>query len=490
MILNFYNMSVEKNQMILTFPEQNTIPPVCSGGCDVSPKPARKPFCLIYRTGIKIIFYSIVSILTQFVCQIDSAAGKEGTFDTPKKMITLRECLDLAVKNSNDLEIIQDRRLITQLELENVEASEKWPQVSLSLGWVYGDESDAVFDSETLKGSLLLSHNIFNFFQNIQAMWKSVSNVTEAEIKEEQEKIRLYLDVGKAYFDLLAAQKQLKQSELKQERLKRNLARIRILHQNGIASKFELAQADTAFYRTKIGIDFKKQKVSLAEMTLAKTIGMPLDARLAVVEINYEKPFSLGYEACADYALNHRREFVIQKALMEKIPFYRKRIKRGKWPKLSAGIFLGDEFVYNTLEEENRVGIRLTFTKPIFDAGITDRKMQQLDIRLRVAMKTIVQFKKAYLDNLKMLYVQLVNSQVYIEKMKDQLDLELKISDMVQERYDLRASTLKDLLDAQDRDKRLRDEYSEALINHMKSRFLLKIIIGMKPFSKDFFDSF
>lgn len=68
-------------------------------------KPTKKPFHLTSGWVAKIIFGFILSTLTLFTCQIDLVEGKEGIYDSKKRLITLRESLRLAVENSHELMI-------------------------------------------------------------------------------------------------------------------------------------------------------------------------------------------------------------------------------------------------------------------------------------------------------------------------------------------------------------------------------------------------
>ena len=169
---------------------------------------------------------------------------------------------------------------------------------------------------------------------------------------------------------------------------------------------------------------------------------------------------------------------IIQRQILEQIPIYGKLFSRAKWPKFSADVFWGDNIGYYDFEDKSDFGVRFIVTKNLFDGGIAGRKMEQWKIRLNKLKAEIKCYEREYLEKLRLLHEKYKRAKLLFGNMSSKLKMEKGLFEMTQKNFDLQSIPLKQFSDAQDRFKQIENEYAQARIDLVRTKYLLRILLG------------
>jgi outer membrane protein TolC len=330
-----------------------------------------------------IIFFKIfwlVAIWVNFSWAEVSYDDKNGSIET----VSLEECLKIAKENSKELQNSIDKFNIAKLKVENVKA-DLWPRVSVAADYelLHNKQTDD-FKSDKVEQYLVLSQDIYNTSsQNFSKKWMSMIDLVTAELDIEKTKRNIYLSVAKKYYDLLLAQQILKLESSMLEQSRRDLKKAKSKYKDGLVSEFEVIQSKTNLVRSDLNYRAKQNALKYANMSLATTLGLPIDTNMNAVDVGFPKQYSIDWDQCQKLAIKYNTELAIQRKALEQIPKYQKLAKRIAWPTLTMKAFVGE----GSPEAEDKInddmGVIFTISKTIFDSGVTRRKIKITETKIK-----------------------------------------------------------------------------------------------------------
>ncbi|MEE8481357.1 MAG: TolC family protein [Desulfobacterales bacterium] len=398
------------------------------------------------------------------------------------RYITLIECFQLATENSMEMKTGATNLKIAELKLANAEAS-YWPRVVAGIDYAIDDKGEFEFESDRFEAYLSLSQSLFNSSENIKIKKEATTSLLTAELGLEKQRRGLLLSTIDRYFALLAAQKQLKSWLAMNEKSNRDYKAANSKYHDGLASAVEVLQAETSHSANELNLQIKKNSLEYAAMTLATAMGLPANTKLRAIDVDRPDFFKIDWERCLEIATSNNTELKIYQKTLEHLKRFQKLANRTRWPTLSLSAFIGAD-QDDLYHEDANVGLKLTLSQTLFDAGIISRNIKQYALETKKQETLIRSFKKKMSGELKLHYDNVNNRAEEFLKSRKRRDLARKLAGLMHRSYDLGTISFKEKLDSDDIAGKAEIAYTAALAKYLMAEYQLKLKMGLNPVEK------
>lgn len=404
-----------------------------------------------------------------------------GEFRIEKKIVSLKECLQSAIQQSTLLKSLKKKQMGAELSRKNVDVY-FIPKVSASVAYHIDSNDFDLLSSERVIPTVVISQNIMVTGDASLEMWQTLMKQYEADRAIAMGKSNIHGEVVKKFFLLLLKQKQLLIEEHNLMKYRRKVNDIQTKYRNGMATEFEVAQAELALQRSEFQYESMKNETEKAATSLAAMIEYPDNERVEAEDVMYHEWWDISWERCRTLAEEIGMELILGNAVIEAIPKYRKWITRMRWPSITVDAFGGRRFEIDE-EPKEIIGLRLSVKKDIFDSGITSRRMLQAGYKLDEVDILIRHRRKKYLRNVDKLYLQAAQSKGMVKLAKAQKENSEKLFAYVDRAYTLGGIPLKEMLDAQADLRKAELLFIKTYIRAVADEYVLRIQLGLNPFA-------
>jgi len=376
------------------------------------------------------------------------------------EVLTLTDCIETALKNHPDIVRADQNVNVANSELWNA-AGQFLPNIgasgSVSESW--GNRIDInglEFTAWTKRYSLDVSASIsaFSGGRKFFNYFSSRANKAYFEYLAEGSRQSLIHSVKTYYFAYLAAQKTL---EIREEALKRGEEQLKLAESRfevGAASKSDVLKARVQFGTDRLNLITADNNVKKAFADLTYVIGVDVNSDVQF-STEYQTDSYEGTEADAlKYGLGHHPGFLasekdmkaskwdVWSAYAQYLPSINVSVSRGysnpKWSELTD---------FNDTDASWRVSTSISI--PIFEQFSRKVAVSRAKASLNNSRAAFyyarndlaLQIKKAYLD--------MENAQERLQVAEETVVSAQEDMDLVQEKYNLGAATILELLDAQ-----------------------------------------
>lgn len=291
---------------------------------------------------ITVFLFIIYFIFCNNVCAQDAATAKGKDINIiniqspPKEMysvLTLDECLDIAIKNSLALQIAGKNIKLAELRLWESRRN-LFPKVSV----VY-EESKGRVQAKAYTGrkQYVEGSSTLPIGQGAETYY--IMRQTELNlkvVKEEYDKAKneLILQVKKAYYSLAKSKENLKVQRVLSEEVKAILDSVKKQFEAGIASKVEYLNVTSQASQVAYQLMSAESDVVMSSLILKQAMNLePKDSIDIDSKLDFER-IDIDYDDAIKAAFNHRQEVKINMLTVE-YNKYEKDIGKAKgWPKV------------------------------------------------------------------------------------------------------------------------------------------------------------
>ncbi len=224
-----------------------------------------------------------IILLIIAACALSASAFAADNLQTPDQpeVLTLDNCLTIALQNSSDMKAAVQKVKIAQEQLRQVQSG-LWPTLGYEIAGSNSDKDQLaygraieIYDSRKLSSaSISLTKPLYTGGQITQGIKVAKSNL-EA-VKEDERKTRqtLIFNVKSAYYQVWLAQQMVKVAEDSYENMGRHEERVESFYEVGKASKFDLLRAQVEHANLKPNVIKAQNAVVLTKLNLANIIGI------------------------------------------------------------------------------------------------------------------------------------------------------------------------------------------------------------------------
>jgi outer membrane protein TolC len=407
---------------------------------------------------------------------------------TSPRVYSLDECIQLAEKHN--------ATLIAAKQSYNVAKSDVWtgwgrllPTLDSRLGYsrrVSGPTDRITYDQAT--GELIFGISAVETFKYYSASisanqgW-SLGGYDVYSIKEKNAakssartsyqltRLELILSVKRAYFDVLATKMLL---EIQNEALKRANEQLRIAetrYELGAASFSDVLKAKVQYGDVELALITADNKVKLAKATLNSWMGQNVDSPIDVVENLTIPQFDYSYEDALKEAMGNNPNLMTARYGLRSAEAQLGMARSGFFPNLNLyGSYSWnntelDQFK-NVAQRDYEWFLSASISFNIFENFQTKHNLSYAKANRKSAVESFHQTERDVALELKQAYLNVEEAQQKIELTKEKVKSAEEDLDLVQEKYNLGAANILELLDAEVSFKQAESDQVEALYDY------------------------
>ena len=371
------------------------------------------------------------------------------------KVYTLRECIDMAVRNNYSVRMSMDNISISQAQ-NLLSYSEMLPYISArssvtrsSTTFGLDPYSDTYSTNISLNQTVLDLSSIFDIKSSRINLKESIA-LYRASVNE------IEFLVASFFFDFLRKKKFLNVEELGFRESEENLRKTELMYDVGTISKVDLLRAEVVKNQSELDLLKADKDLKLAKANLAYAVGFDPNMDFDIKEDSFEiKSYSISnYDSLLDVVGENNLEIIAERLL----------VSRGK-AQLSASYcrylpvlsisgsygYSGDKFTFSREEwdENDSWSIGASVSLPLFTGFSRSANIKQNRASLRIkelGLNDVVSRKAIELKKALLSIDEAQKAFILAEKNLEKAELSYR---MTQEKYNLGAATILELIDAE-----------------------------------------
>lgn len=442
----------------------------------------------------------LLCVLPLFALALPSAHAQEvspSQVEEEAIYLSLGRCIEMALKHPPNLALAQ-----YQKSSASADKLAGWggllPTVSLggnfnrSWGTSYGTLGFGGFGD---------FGDLFDFGGGVQNMYRFDATVTvplisplswfsllasrasykAAELGYEIEREKLAVEVSRAYFAILQAEKMLSSAEYVHQAASRHLDLAEKMYELGGVSQIDVLTAQTAEANAMLILISARNAFEVTKMNLCYFIGLPVDSSVTLQDVVDFPLETLEYEECLQCALMNRKEILSVEKELAAADYSKWASISGKLPHLSgvSSYYWSDDTLdFGDWGDKDGYSIGVQISLNLFDGLSTESAIA----RARAAKK-LAEIKKQQSDENISLEVRsaYLSAQEASERMvvakraMVQASLELELAER---RYELEAGSIIELTDAQATYSKANGDYISAVYDYQMSAIELERAVG------------
>lgn len=391
------------------------------------------------------------------------------------KPLSLEECLKMASKNSITIQAEKNNFLAAKLNSKNVEM-ERLPDLMVGVSYRY-EENNEDHQAGELFPYISLSQVVFNDEKSYTAKLDAVNKLVHAEEQLEGSQNKLYADVITKYFALLSTQNQLELEKQSFEQSQTDYTNAQIRSRDGLISKINLMKTESMFELAKVELDISQNQMEQAEFELSTLINIESKTIIRASDTYSPVLYNIPFNAYRQYAEKHNPVLNLNRRLLKELPKFRNQIKRTSWPTVSLSAYFGKGATQ--WDDENRYGLSINVSKPLYDFGKTKRRQQMLALELDSLEKTIIGTEQQFFSNLQLLHNKFTVAGTVIQKSQYRKELTGRLTRATEKSYEMGIISQEQLLKNRRIKKEREQDYMNVVNRYLAAEMLLKLNCGI-----------
>jgi len=374
--------------------------------------------------------------------------------------LSLEDSIKIAIENNLKIKISQSR--IDQAYYQKEIAKTFFlPKFSSSINYTYLGDNQPIKFSPLFPAFKMTDDNLytlnFKITQPIFTGWKiqraydiAVDSFEKTKIDYETEIQNLVLDVKKAYFNVLRAQKFLDTSIKYKESLQNHLKNAKKMFEMGFVTKLDILKTEVALKDAETKITESENFLNLAKSNFNFVLNRPIDRDFSIEDVPEQTEAEKEYQWWLDAAMKYRKEI---KSLEKLISISDKNIKIEKsnlYPQVyfffNYNVERGTQSSRNGWDDNWNTGIMLTYD--IWNWGETQKRVKKAEKSKQEIEKQLELVKNSIEMEVKNSYLNFNSAKMKIEQAKKQIESAEENLRVAQLLYNEGMATTTDVIDA------------------------------------------
>ena len=371
--------------------------------------------------------------------------------------LTIRQCIAIAKKNSSDIKNAQISEQIEELRVKNAQAL-YYPDLLLNGGYSASKQIDFGFERNNYSFGVTGRYTIWDHGQRNIGLLQARENKNLVGIQNDQVRQNLVFQVTQAYYEVLKAQELVKVDRQNLDRSRENRERVEAYVEAGIQIEADIATAQVREANSELALLNDQNQLDIALANLPRIMGLNPATRIRVVENKEPKNEVEIVDISLDEAINHaikaRPEFMVGKSNIKQTEYALRLTKLNRYPKLNAQ-YNHDFNLDDYFDDSEDLGhlrywrFAATLDFPIFDGGVTKRRVDELELQLDRTREDLEDLKRSVALEVQQAYLNLIRAAKSVEISGAQVrDARLSLN-VIRERFIQELAILIELLDAQ-----------------------------------------
>lgn len=405
--------------------------------------------------------------------------------------LTLKECLDIAVKNNPDIAQKQwDTK--TALAEKDIAEGALWPSIHAEGGYEHYREdrliqprrpgtSEALqFADDLVSGDIVLRMPLYTGGR-LQNQVKAAELLTKsAQQQLAYSQTELVFNVSSIFYSMLGQQEVINSLIFSQETLQEHYKRTNELMKAQKAARVDLLRTEVRLADIEQQLLQERNVFNIQRFVLASLLGC--DAETKAVDTKGQLTLGdlpAGLERGLTFALTNRQDY---QSLSSRVGAQRKRLdvaKSGRLPEVSFRASYGSRWDSDNFDEDNEVGSVGIFAEiPLFEGGRINAGIRRERSRLRAHEEALRKLKlqiqvevETAVSNIESTRARVGVTEKAVEMAKESLRIE-------REKYGFGKGAIVDVLDAQSALLGSQMNYYRALADHNTAIAQFRMAIG------------
>lgn len=302
--------------------------------------------------------------------------------------LSLEDAVVLALKNNPDV-------LITQLGEETARANLRQSRGQNSFQWTASSSfsrssSDSTDWSNGNTNRISASLPIYSGGVNQNNIKSDELGVDIAELTTQRKWETTQLDVIKAYYDVLEADKRLAVYQDTVDKYQQHLINVQQLYEAGSQARIDVLRSQVELSNARQELIQGRNTYDNNLSTLRSLIYVPSDTPLELTDDFSYVPFHGSAGDCVDFALENRKDLIVDQYKIQQSELSLKTAKAGYLPTvdLSLGAGWDKQVLPDSGNHDYSASIGVSWS--IFDSGITAGKVDAANAELAIAQATLL----------------------------------------------------------------------------------------------------
>lgn len=376
------------------------------------------------------------------------------------EILTLNDALKIAMEKNLKVQMAKDRIEQSYLDKE-ISLSYFFPRFSSSFSYTYlGDNQPISFspmfppmkltDDNIYTAKFTVTQPIFTGGRIVKGYEMTDEAYQKAKTDYEAELQNLILEVKKAYFGVLKAEKILEVAKKYRELTEKHLKDVKYMFEQGLATKLDILKVEVALKQAEAKITEAENYLKITKANMNFLLNRSPDCEFEVEDILEFKMEMKDYEWWKKTALKERKEI---KGMEKVISIYSKKIdieRSSLFPQLSLffnyDIEKGTQTSMDNWEDSWTAGLMLSYD--IWNWGETRNRVKKAVKQKEEMEKQFDLLKDAIELEVKSAYLKLLTARQNVEQRKKQVELaeeNLRVAELL---YEEGMATTTDVLDA------------------------------------------
>ena len=395
--------------------------------------------------------------------------------------LTLEQCIQLALVNSTNIRNARIDLVIAELRVKNARAR-YYPDVFLNGRYSFSDNIDFGFERENYDAGLNAQYTLWDNGQREASFSQAKESRNATTSRNEQIKQNLIFQVTQAYYNILEAQELFKVSGEFLARSQENTARTEAFVEAGILIPADVATSQVREANDELSRLNNQNVLEISMATLPRLMGLDPGTLITVAEdADYQRYRETGnieiletlIEEAIQRSLENRPEFPEIQARIKQLEWDLTLAKLKRWPRLNARYDFDVNLDDYLRERENFEDFRswsvtATMDFPIFDGGVTKRRVQEAELVLEQTREDASDLERSVALEVRQTYLNLRRAERAMQISDTQVRNAQLSLDVIRGRFEQELAILLELLDAQ-------TEFAQALTNQVQAFYDYKI---------------
>ncbi|MCM8829541.1 MAG: TolC family protein [Candidatus Omnitrophica bacterium] len=405
------------------------------------------------------------------------------------EIFSLNDALKIAIENNIKLKIYKDK--IEQASISRDFAfSYFFPRLSASFTYRYLGDNQPIslgpfppmkFTDDNLYNlTFSVSQPLFTGGKITKGYEISKVSYEKAVVDYETELQNLILDVKKAYFEVLKAEKMVDVSRKYRELTEKHLKDVKEMFEEGIATKLDILKVELALKQAEVRITDSENYLQLSKTRLNFLLNRPPEYNFEPEDILEFKRERSDYEIWKEIALKERKEI---KGMEKVLSIYGKKVELERanlFPQISLffnyNMEKGTQTSMDGWEDNWNTGVFLSYD--IWNWGETRNKVKKAEKEKAEMEKQFELLKNGIELEVKSAYLNLLSAEQKVSQCKKQIELaeeNLRVAELLHQEG---MATTTDVLDASTSLTEARNSFYNALYEYNVAYAELEKAVG------------
>lgn len=390
--------------------------------------------------------------------------------------LSMEDAVNLALKNNPDV-------LITRLGENAASASLKQARGQNSISWKASSnlgksQSADIGWSNSNSNRISASLPIYSGGVNQNNIKSSELGVDIARLKTLRKWETIQLDVVQAYYDVLESKKKISVYKDSVDKYSQHLLNVEQLYGAGSKARVDVLRTEVELANARQDLIKGKNSYDNNLSTLRNLIYVDSDEPLELTDDFAYIPFDGSVADCLDFALDNRKELLIDNYQVQQKELAVKNAKAGYLPTvdLSLGAGWDKQVLPDGSNHEYSASVGVSWN--IFDSGVTAGKVDAAQTELEIARATLLKDK----NDIDLALRKDYNSMREAEERFNSTSTAIKQAEedffIANEKYKAGEGIMLDIIDAQDALNTARHNYISAQYDYARYKAALESDMG------------